>query len=63
MGHPIALDKITLQPEVIVEPFKKWELDFIGAINPLLKKKRYILLCIDYVTKCVEEKDLTKQIE
>jgi hypothetical protein len=30
----------------------------VGPIVPMSKKKRYILVCIDYVTKWVEAKDL-----
>jgi hypothetical protein len=38
-----------LQAQVVIEPFKKWALDFVGTINPASKKKKYILVCIDYV--------------
>jgi hypothetical protein len=47
-----------LQAQVVIEPFKKWALDFVGPINPTYKKKKYILVCADYVTKWVEEKSL-----
>jgi hypothetical protein len=47
-----------LQAEVVIEPFEKWSLDFLGPINPTYKKKKYILACIDYVTKWVKEKSL-----
>ena len=38
------------------EPFDKWGMDFIGPINPPSKKKKYIIVCIDYLTKWVETK-------
>ena len=42
----------------MIDPLEKQALDFIGTIVPASKKKRYILVCIDYVTKWVESKAL-----
>ena len=30
----VPLDEMPLQPQVLVEPFKNWALDFVGPINP-----------------------------
>ena len=49
-----------LQPQAVVEPFHRWALDFIGPISPHSKKKAYIFVCTDYMTKWVEAVALAK---
>jgi len=43
-----------LNPQVLLEPFEHWGIYFIGPINPTSQGKKYILVCIDYVTKWVK---------
>eukprot|EP00253_Pinus_taeda_P030015 PITA_30015 len=56
MGKPTPRDEMPLQPQVIFEPFEKWGMDFVDPVNPPSKKKYYIIVCIDYLTKWVETK-------
>jgi hypothetical protein len=51
MGKPVQYDEMPLQPQVLIEPFERWALDFVGPIAPMSRKKQYILVCTNYVTK------------
>jgi hypothetical protein len=56
MGRPVQTDEMSLQPQMVLEPFEKWAIDFVGPINPPSHRHSYILICTDYVTKWMEEK-------
>ena len=60
MGQPNRLDQMPLQPQLVVKPFDRWDLYFIGPINPHSKQKAYILVCTDYMKKWVEAVALAK---
>lgn len=63
MGQPGRSDEMPLQPQVVLEPFEIWAIDFVGPFNPPSHQKVHILICTDYVTKWVEAKAIAKAIE
>lgn len=60
MGQPGKADEMPLQPQIVIEPFEKWAIDFVGPFNPPSHQKAYILVCTDYVTKWVEARAVTR---
>eukprot|EP00253_Pinus_taeda_P005417 PITA_05417 len=56
MEKPTPRDEMPLQPQVTLKTFDKWGMDFIGSINPPSGQKKYIIVCIDYLTKWAETK-------
>jgi len=62
MGQPGQSYEMLLRPQLALEPFEKWAIDFVGPFNPPSHQKVHILVCIDYVTKWVEAKDVAKTI-
>lgn len=63
IGRPIISDEMPLNTQVLIDPFEKWALDFLGPIKPPSNGKKYILAYIDYVTKWVEAKAVARAIE
>jgi len=45
-----------LNPQVTLQAFDKWDIDFVGPINPQARrsKVRYIITVIEYLTRWVE---------
>ena len=52
-GRPSHRDEMPLQPQMALQAFEKWAIDFVGPINPLGKKTsvRYNITATDYVTR------------
>ena len=63
MGKPGWLDEMSLQPQLALDPFEKWAIDFVGPFNPCSNQKVHILVRTNYVTKWVEAKAIAKETE
>ena len=59
-GRPSRRDEIPLKPQVTLQAFDKWDIDFVGPINPPGKRtgSRYTITIINYLTRWVEAKPI-----
>lgn len=63
MGKHVQRDEMLLQPQVLIESFERWALNFVGLITLASKGKSDILVYTDYVTKRIEAKALPRATE
>lgn len=56
IGKPRRRDKMPLHPIPSTEPFKKWEINFVGPITPAACRTGscYVITCMDYLTRWAE---------
>ena len=55
-GKPSHWDEMPLTPQIIMQPFDKWVVNFVGPINPLGKRAGalYIITTTKYLTRGAE---------
>jgi hypothetical protein len=53
VGKPSRRDEMSLMPQVNLQVFDKWVVDFIGPINPPVRRSRarYIITLTKYLTR------------
>jgi hypothetical protein len=56
VGKPSRRDEITISPQLTIQAFDKWAIDFVGPINPPGKHtgSRYIITATKYLTRWEE---------
>ena len=57
IGKPSRRDEMLLAPQLTLQEFEKWAINFVGPINPPGKctRSRYIITVTEYLTRCTKE--------
>lgn len=58
MERPTTTMEMPLHPQIALDPFEKWGIDFIRPIDPPFGGCHHIIVCTDYVTKWAEVRAL-----
>jgi hypothetical protein len=60
VGKPSKRDEMTLAPQMTLQEFEKWTIDFMGPINPLGNHTgaRYIITAKEYLTRWAEAREM-----
>ena len=55
-GKPLRCDKMPLAPQITLQAFNKWAIDFDGPISPPEKRTNtcYIITMTNYLTRLAE---------
>nr|GEU90264.1 reverse transcriptase domain-containing protein [Tanacetum cinerariifolium] len=43
-------------------PFNQWDMDILGPLSPAMRGAKFVIVAIDYFTKCIEAKPLARII-
>jgi hypothetical protein len=56
VGRPLQRDEIPLNPQVTLQEFDKWIVDFVRLINQPYRRTRsmYIITMTNYMKRCAE---------
>jgi hypothetical protein len=56
VGNPSRRDEMCLHTQVMLKSFDKWDIDFVGPINPSTRRlwERYIITMTEHLKRWAE---------